>query len=372
MLKRLVLHLGMGKTGSSTIQGFLRDNEAQLARERMVAFGPGQIQPCPHLNLQDTGRLETALAELKRQLAERRATGLVWSLEGFGTRQFVFRRKRLDLLRRELGAEDVRVVIYVRRQDAFAASAYLQWNVVHKSYRGPVQSFDQRFPCVYGEPDGTPIEDTNLNYYEIIRPWVEMFGAANVVVRPFEREQFEKGDLLHDFIHAARLPDREYDVSGGNRNVTFNMELTDMMGMYGSVFEEPVLPGGMNRFFDAFGNDPFFQRPFFTRFELPPARRRQILTLCADFNAKVAREFLQRPDGVLFHEPWPDEDAPFTPYDGMTLDKAVPIFLYVLMKQHQEIAWLRSQVVDRPGRITWARVRHAVTRRLSRLLGRTS
>lgn len=369
MLKRLVLHLGMGKTGSSTIQGFLRDNEAQLARDGFVAFGPGQIQPCPHLNLQDTGRLEAALAELKREIAERRATGLIWSLEGFGTRQFVFRRKRLDLLRRELGADQIRLVVYLRRQDTFAASAYLQWNVVHKSYRGPVQSFDQRFPCVYGEPDGTPIEDTNLNYAAILRPWVDMFGTGNVVIRPFEREQLVGGDLLRDFIDAAGLPERDYHLSGGNRNVTFNMELTDMMGMYGSVFEEPVLPGGMNRFFDTFGNDKFFDRPFFTRFELPPARRREILSMCAGFNETVAREFLGRPDGVLFREPWPDEDAPYIPYDGLTLEKAIPIFLHVLMKQHQEIAWLRTQVVERPGRLTWTRVRSAVTRRLTHLLG---
>lgn len=370
MLKRLVLHLGMGKTGSSTIQGFLRENAAQLGRDGFVAFGPGQIQPCPHLNLQDTGRLESALAEVNRCVRAERATGLIWSLEGFGTRQFVHRRRRLELLRRELPAGDVQLVVYLRRQDTFAASAYLQWNVVHKSYRGPVQSFDQRFPSLYGEPEGVPIEETNMNYVEILRPWVEMFGPASVKIRPFERQQFVQGDLLADFIDAAGLPEREYDRSVAKRNVTFNMELTDMLGMYGSVFEEPVLPGGMNRFFDAFGHDEFFQRPFFTRFELPPAQRRDILAACADINATVAREFLGREDGVLFREPWPDADAPYTPYGGLTLEKAVPILMHVLMKQHQEIGSLRTRIQEQTFSATVTRIRHALRRRLGRLFGR--
>src|SRR5690606_11919494 len=137
---------------------------------------------------------------------------LIWSLEGFGTLQFLRDPARIDALRTSFEASDVRTVIYLRRQDDFAVSAYLHWNVVNKSYHGPVQSFDERFPCVYGEPPGTPLERTNLNFYEVIRPWAEVFGQGNLRVRPLEADQLAGGDLLQDFLEAAELPERSWDM----------------------------------------------------------------------------------------------------------------------------------------------------------------
>lgn len=363
MLRRVVLHLGMGKTGSSTIQAFLRHNAPVLRTAGLVAFGPGQIQPCPHLDLQDTTRFLDALQALRRQVRDLGADGVIWSLEGLGTRQFLADPARLAALVRELPADDVRIVIYLRRQDTFAASAYLQWNVVHKSYPGPVQPFDTRFPSVYGEPDGAPIADTNLNLFAIVEPWVEAYGLSRVQVRPLERAQLVDGDLLRDFVAAAGLPALPYGYAIAAHNVTFNMELTDMLGMYGSVFDEPVRPGHMDHFFAAFGHDDFFGRPFFTRFELPPATRLQILRDCEPFNTRVAREYLGRPDGVLFREPWPDAAAPYRPYDGLSMEKVVPILMYILMKQHREIAWLRREI-QAPRPWSWARLRAAVERRV--------
>ncbi len=340
MLRRLILHLGMGKTGSTTIQAFLRKNRDRLRREGFLAFCPADIQPDPHRNLMDTPRFLQAVDEVTRRLLDAGADSLIWSLEGFATRQFADDPARMQAILSRLAAADVRVVVYLRRQDTFAPSAYLQWNVVHKGYQGPVQSFDERFPSVYGEGPRKTLDATNQNYYEVVRPWVEAFGLPHVRIRPLERAQLHHGDLLADFEEAAGLPERDYDRDVRSQNVTFNMELTDMLGMYASTFDGPVLPNRMDGFFNSFGNDDYFARPFFTKFTLPPAQRREILEACEPFNARVAREYLGRADGVLFAEPWPDADAPYTPYDGMTLEKLVPILMYIMQKQHARIVGL--------------------------------
>src|SRR5262245_39067207 len=110
MLKRLILHLGMGKTGTKTIQEFLRTNRRQLLRDRFVAFGPNDIEPCPQKNLDDTSRLLRAIDEVKRLTRKARADNLIWSLEGFSTRQFLRDPARLEAVRSHFQASDVKTV----------------------------------------------------------------------------------------------------------------------------------------------------------------------------------------------------------------------------------------------------------------------
>lgn len=343
MLNRLILHIGMGKTGSTTIQEFLKRNHRQLARERILALGPDGVTPCPQRHVDDTERLMKAITRVRARLAQAGADTLLWSLEGFGTRQFLIDPARLEALRTEFPARSVRVVVYLRRQDLFATSAYIQWNVMDKSYDGPVRSFDERFPSVYGEPAGAALEDTNLNYYEVVRPWAETFGREQLRVRPLETAQFSGGTLLTDFIEASGLPGRHYDLDIPPQNTTLHRELTDLMGMYSSLFEGPVSDTGLMFFLRSVQDDKLFKQPAFTRFELPPATRIRIIEACAAINARIAREFLGRDDGVLFRDPWPEPDEPYREYAGLGPDKYVPMLLHIMKKQHMQISFLMAE-----------------------------
>lgn len=365
--RNLILHIGMGKTGTTSVQVFLKRNAALLQSAGFVTFGPGEVPSCPQVELTDSARLLRALGEIRARA--RRAHSVVWSLEGLGTTHFAADPARLEAIRTRLPASKVTVVVYLRRQDAFAASAYLQWNVVHKSYRGPVQTFDERFPAVYGEAPGSKIEETNLNYHAVIRPWADTFGIANLRVRPLETAQLAEGDLLQDFVATAGLPRLAYEFGAARWNATFNHELSDLLGMYASAHEGPVAPANMVRFFRSFGYDRFFEQPFFSRFALPPRRRLEILEACAETNARVAREFLGREDGVLFAEPWPSPDEPYRPYDGMTIEKLVPILLFVLLRQHEQLQRHEARLARFPWRALGAWLRSAARRVRARLTG---
>lgn len=343
MLNRLILHIGMGKTGSSTIQEFLHRNHRQLRRDRILALGPDDVTPCPQRRVADTERLMTAIGRVKARIGKTGAETLLWSLEGFGTKQFLIDPARIEALRTEFPARAVRVVVYLRRQDLFAKSAYIQWNVLDKSYNGPVRSFDERFPCLYGEPDGTPIEQTNLNYYEVVRPWADTFGREQLRVRPLETSQLAGGDLLTDFIAAAGLPERPYNVDIPPQNTMLHREFTDLMGMYSSLFEGPVSDTGLQFFLRAVQEDKLFSQPTFTPFELPPSTRVRIIDACAGFNGRVAREFLAREDGDLFRDPWPDPDAPYREAPPIGPDKYVPMLLHIMKKQHMQISFLMAE-----------------------------
>ncbi len=348
VLRNAILHIGMGKTGTTTIQFFLHKNAKRLREHNVAKFCPFDLKTYPQTAFRDIDRLYQGLDELKERTEQQGADSVVWSMEALGSLEFGNDRRKLEAIRRKLAGANITIVVYLRRQDSFAPSAYLQWNVLNKRYRGPVQSFDERFPAFYGEDNSCMLEGTNLNYYEVIRPWAEVFGVSNLRVRLLEKAQMVEGNLLHDFCAASGLPKVEYDFEVSRQNVTFNMELHDLLGMYNSVFEEPINPTEMRDFFGSFVYDEFFSRPFFTRFTIPPEKRLAILEGCEEFNAKVAREYLGREDGVLFREPWPSPDEPHQPYSGMTLEKLVPILLHILLKQHQEIARHSALLQQRP------------------------
>jgi len=152
----LVLHIGAGKTGSTSIQFTLRRADGQLAEQRAAYVGlmlekvPGALdypwcaEGAPHKYFRAKNREETneevyqtILAELKRQ-GELGVTQMIWSNEAFLTRH-----DRVLGIMQQLAADGVpiRPIVYVRRHDKWARSAYVQFGLKFKSYPGPLRNF---------------------------------------------------------------------------------------------------------------------------------------------------------------------------------------------------------------------------------------
>ena len=342
--ERIVLHVGTGRTGTSTIQAFLEKNRKCLLDRGFSYVGPDSLLSYPQDDsFLDKGCLARGLQEIGRRRENDQADNLIWSRESLSPYSFVRDLERLRMIEQGLPAAHRRVVIYLRRQDEFYRSAYLQWTIKHKTCFGPTPRFDQWFSW---PPDlsSDGLRDADLDYHALVEPWAEVFGAENVVVRVLEKNQLVDGDLLRDFCLASELPAVDCDFDIPKANVSYNMELHDMLGMYNSVFEEPTYSADMVAFLDAVAKDTFFSRSFFSRGTLSPNRRIEILQRCEESNRKVARVFLGREDGVLFREPWPSPDDPHEPYRGLSLEKLVPILLHIIQKQDQRIGWLEQQM----------------------------
>jgi hypothetical protein len=345
MYEQLTLHIGMHRTGTTTIQSFLSANRRSLHNCGLFSVVPNSLQSYP----QEPGywkedRLRGGLHELKHLAKQDGAPGIVWSNEGLATRPFVKDAKCIEIIRRELPASRHRVVIYLRRQDHYLRSAYLQWGIKYKDYPGPVVGFDDWLKAWIGD-DFQKLAETGLCYPSIIQPWVDVFGRENVVVRPFEKEQFVDGDLLHDFCAAAALPRADCTFEIPSQNVSYNMELHDMLRMYSSALGESARSTKMIRFLESQGHDEFFSSKHFSKFAIPAECRLKILQRCEESNRRIAKEFLGREDGVLFHEPWPSPDEPYQAYGGLITEKLVPILLHMLQKQDERIVELDERLV---------------------------
>lgn len=188
---KLHLHIGMGKTGTSSIQDALHESEdkGELAEQgvrylgRNFRFIGEKFAGPPHDVQQHFQRSQ----DVARSLGERAAEQLLQINQNCAVSRFVFSNEELSLYADTAGAfvggliaggVEVQVVLFVREPREWLVSAYRQWAVSHKAYEGPIQSFADSAPNLIG-------------YYDKALEWVDAYpdrvsvhrfeGAANVV-----------------------------------------------------------------------------------------------------------------------------------------------------------------------------------------------
>jgi hypothetical protein len=232
----LVLHIGSGKTGTSSIQHFLDRNRSRLAE--LGCLYPRTPGATRHVRLGLSIQSEDALdgwVNWHRQ----RAT----SLEAFRTS---FRRRLLreigdsgltrvlfsdealygspnDALRRlcefvDRIAGSLRLVVYLRRQDDHLVSRYQQ--VVKTGETRPLAEWVR-------ESDLSATYD----YYLRLRTWERLLEPDHFEVRRFEPDSLVDGSLFQDFLEAVGIDARaeEMDAGGTSRNVSLDAESVEFL-----------------------------------------------------------------------------------------------------------------------------------------------
>ena len=206
----LVLHIGSGKTGTSSIQRLLRRNRGLLLEHgvlfpsspgarRHVRFGlsfkaddelvetrpyKAQGHPSPAA-FRDTFR-----DELFAEIEESRPSTVLISDEAlYGSDDASLSRLRSFT---DAHAGRVRLVCYLRRQDDHLVSRYQQ---VVKT--GEIRTLAERT----AELEHTKTYD----YAARLDTWARLLEPDTFVVRRFERRAFVDDSLYADFLHAAGL-----------------------------------------------------------------------------------------------------------------------------------------------------------------------
>jgi hypothetical protein len=230
----LVLHLGTGKAGSSSIQYFLRDNRERLAdRGILYPRSPGGAR---HVRLglfakpdaelvtsPEWPRMgQTAPAKFRngfrrRLLGEIEQSGLSRVLLSdevlFGSSAATLRRLARFT---ERIAERRRLVVYLRRQDEHMISRYQQGVKI-----GWVVRLQD-----WAREDMSDLYD----YRARLGRHCRLFAPATLAVRRFEPSEFEGGSLVQDFLKAAgiEIPMRDLHV-GADRNQSLDAETVEFL-----------------------------------------------------------------------------------------------------------------------------------------------
>lgn len=188
----LYIHIGAKKVGSTTIQAFLRDHQAALARAGIIYPEIGRVALGHHhqlaLGFRDGDpKKSTPLWHRLRQL--RQATPpdqrVVVSSEMFQA----LKPEAVERIRRIAGDGPVRILFYIRDLAGTVVATYSQRTKAGTNLR----DFDQFFARY--------VERIAERRAEVARLWSQVFGADNVRVRALHPETLVGGDLMEDLLH---------------------------------------------------------------------------------------------------------------------------------------------------------------------------
>lgn len=208
-MKRAILHIGMMKTGTTSIQECLTINDEKLkragifypestGRPRTVQFTTAMTRLEKNVN---NFQKENGIVDRADFIANRwRTIGIFWSdfiESGCDTAVLSCEEMSLALnskasvkfLQLSFSELDVtpRAVLYVRPQAEHFLSLYWTELFFGSRRRSP---FD--------------VDDRNssvLDLYKLHSRWKNVFGASDVLVRVFNKNKLHRGSSVHDFLH---------------------------------------------------------------------------------------------------------------------------------------------------------------------------
>lgn len=206
-MRKLIIHIGSHKTGSSSIQRFLFDKRDELSAlhwgyfcrdysSNKLKVSAYTWMPKSVENGKFTARIVPSFASA---LAAQKEQNVIVSCEGFSW----FQEDELTQFQQQLTQyfDQITIVCYLRRQDKHAISHYQQCS---RYLYVPERSFWE--DGVKSLPEYRKSFDQYLDYNQRLRCWSKLFGKQNIIIRLFEKNSLISQDVVHDFITSTRLP----------------------------------------------------------------------------------------------------------------------------------------------------------------------
>lgn len=350
---RAVLHIGGEKTGTTTIQHFCTRNRAALAEAGFyypVSLGaPNHVRLTAYAlddekrddlrldlgirNEQDLAAFRDRLrSELTDELRQAPAIStLLMSNEHIQSRLMTLGElERLRAFVRKY-ADDIKIIIYLRRQDRLAVSYYSTL----------LKAGDFGARKIFPEINSSINLPIYYDYCRTIDLFEDVFGVENIIVRVFEQSRFKNNDLIADFRDACEIPER--------------LDLADVPRRNESLSEVGL------RFFDRYNQ----QTPRFIDGRPNPRRDDGLIPIMtrryggrgpkaskadaeafyahfADGNRILAHRYFPDSGGVLFNSDFHGyaEGPPTQPSEDELLDLAI----YLWQERTAEIGVLRLEI----------------------------
>lgn len=201
--RKLVLHIGAHKTGSSAIQSFLHMHRADLNAKRWIFCTPPTGLPNwgpmfgvdPKASSPKFRLLPEVFAQLLARI-DRRARDVILSVEDL----FFLDSPDVAVFAAALKRRfpEITIICYLRRQDQMAMSHWAQGGRTAQS------------ALIFGSKDNplpelTPHVRNYLNYAKRLTMWQTALPKANCLWRCYNRDTFPNRDVVADFLAATGI-----------------------------------------------------------------------------------------------------------------------------------------------------------------------
>ncbi|MGI9289366.1 MAG: hypothetical protein ACR2P1_28615 [Pseudomonadales bacterium] len=206
---QLVIHCGAHKTGTSSIQSLLFEQRHELLKQGVLYISETQLNRSGilqylHRSSATISTRNSIRTKIERILDKHRPEKVIVSHESIfsfvdidqGSGDFYGSApqslRNLEFLGLDEIFSAIRAVLYVRRQDEFLQSLYMQ----NLSTGKWTNSFEQALDN---------IDCTNISWLSYAIKLANFFGESNVMIRPFETINDGWKNLIKDFCMATTI-----------------------------------------------------------------------------------------------------------------------------------------------------------------------
>ncbi len=304
------LHIGLPKTGTSAVQNFLWNNKTVLEKYSIVYpdfniryprvkalrnahflfsvdKSADNSQPCT----------DDVYTQILAQIAELGTCfdkifltdEALWSSKK--DQPAFWEKIKADFAEKGLS---LRIIVYLRRQDQFVQSLYRQKvkaRATNLSFHEFFESYLKNYP---------------LDYYSYISGLSSILGRDSLIIRVYEKQQYHgKGrNLFSDFLDIFDLSVGDgFAIDQADLNIPLDGTKLELRRILNTVSGPKDHHAILTQCFrdinstDPHGNDNYANISFFH-----PEEQAAYMESFAESNSRVAREFLGREDGILFHD----------------------------------------------------------------------
>lgn len=314
------LHIGTGKTGTSSIQSMLFQNRRALQkRGYLYPRSPGKgrhegLGWYAHADSRTVSRPGWKRSgwknpaefradfeqRLEKELHTCNPRTVVFSDEGLQALPNERKKFLFDFLKQSF--EKITVIVYLRRQDDHLISAYQQR--VKTGHTITLETFIQRHLAHNPDGRGTPGSDADPpvhDYYQLLCSWSDLFGRQNIVPRLFEKDAWAQNSLLHDFLEVIGISDPSGFKFPPPSNQSLDAERVEFLRAFNRTL--PARPDEATDKMRIQLRQILMKQSGPEVLSLPEEMLDEVMLHWAESNRKVATEFFGFQDGVLFHAP---------------------------------------------------------------------
>ncbi|MDP2901793.1 MAG: hypothetical protein Q8N96_01595 [Methylovulum sp.] len=308
MTKTIFLHIGIPKTGTSSIQNFFYQKREELKSHGLLypitassglgtehyllsdALGFGK----KHRVNEREKELSDMARSLEKEIKKSSAHSVLFSSECF------YIPNDIEPVKAFFSDYEVCIVVYLRRHDTWWPSAYSQtvktvksppWNRSIEAYINFSKNRPQR-----------------PSYRTLVDRWAKVFGKENMIIRPYEGQQ-NQPDLIADILTAINFQSAiplKSTIGVESKNQSLPYAKLSLIDIYQRANIDPNI---RNRLINSVLSQPSNNQESNSLIS-PKLQLQLIEENMADYEY-IAREYLGREDGKLFYDPLPDPDTPW-------------------------------------------------------------
>lgn len=236
----LYIHVGSGKAGSSAIQDALSKHSEGLEKQKSKYLGlmlerlgdedfawkKSYGWPVFQSNIElYKPELIDVLGSSIKELMDDGWNSAIWSNESFfGQVELIEDVMRLG---KDVGFE-TKVVCYFRNHVSWSVSAYKQWGIKHKTYEGPIQSFQDWK------------NGRGINFSRVATRWKRAFGE-NFLIKNYDADK----NLVENFLTLCNIDVDKINLVSRVANKTPEGVPLSLWALYNNQFKGEVLPNSL-------------------------------------------------------------------------------------------------------------------------------